>query len=92
MAGRAAGHLVWFWDGQKAREWKLPWVRKMETSGGKPSLTETKAQSFLSADGESLFWFENRFEKMIGESGTERSVHTGFRRLRRVQALREPGL
>ncbi len=74
-----AGHLVWFWDGQKAREWKLLWIQKSGTSRGQATLTETKAQSFLSADGESLFWFENQFDKVIDESGAERSVHTGFR-------------
>lgn len=74
-----AGHLVWFWDGKKAREWKLPWIRKTGTSAGKASLSETKVQSFLSGDGASLFWFENKFEKMLGDSGAERSIHSGFR-------------
>ena len=48
-------------------------------SAGKPTVTETALQWFLSAGGESLFWFENRFEKVTEESGSERSVRSTAR-------------
>ena len=49
-----AGNLAWFWDGQKAREWKLPRTRRTGSSGGKVILNEIRSESFLSADGQSL--------------------------------------
>ncbi len=76
-AGRA-----WLWDGQKAREWKLEAAKTQGTSAGKPTVTETTRQWFLSAGGESLFSLEQKFEMMTDESGLERSVRSISRVLR----------
>jgi hypothetical protein len=75
----SAGHRVWFWDGHQANEWKLEIGQIRGSSASKPTLTETKAQCYLSAGGEFLFWFENKFEKVTDKSGLERSVRTSSR-------------
>ncbi len=68
-----------FWDGQQAKESKLEGTKTRGGSAGKPTVTETALQWFLSAEGDSLFWFENRFEKVMDESGLERSVRSTSR-------------
>jgi len=70
----SAGDRMWFWDGHQATERKLEGAKTPGRSAGKPTVTETALQWFLSAGGESLFCFENRFEKVADESGVERSV------------------
>ncbi len=75
----SAGDRVWFWDGRQAKEWKLESTKTSRGSAGKPTVTETARQWFLSAGGESIFWFENRFEKVTEESGLERSVRSTSR-------------
>ena len=75
----SAGDRVWFWDGHQAKEWKLEGAKTRGGSAGKPTVTETALQWFLSAGGESLFWFENRFEKVTDEPGVERSVRSTSR-------------
>ena len=81
----SAGDRMWFWDGHQATERRLEGTKTPGGSVGKHTVTETALQWFLSAGGESLFCFENRFEKVIDESGVERSVrvssevrHTDF--------------
>lgn len=74
-----AGQRVWFWDGHQAKEWDLESAKTRGSSAGKPTLRETMPQCFLSAGGEHLFWFENRFEKLMDEAGVERSVRSASR-------------
>jgi hypothetical protein len=74
-----AGDRVWFWDGHQAKEWKLEGPKTPGGSAGKPTVTETALQWFLSAGGGSLFWFENRFEKIVDGPGLERSVRSTAR-------------
>jgi hypothetical protein len=70
----SAGDRVWFWDGHQAKEWKLAGPKTASGAAGKPTVTETALQWFLSAGGESLFRLENKFEKVMEESGLERAV------------------
>ncbi len=72
----SASDRMWFWDGHQGRERKLEGRKTPGGSAGKPTVTETALQWFLSAGGESLFWFENTFEKVTDESGPERSVRS----------------
>jgi hypothetical protein len=67
---------AWFWDGRQAKEWKLEGPKTPGTHAGKPSVTETVRQWFLSAGGESLFWIEHKFEKIRDTLGVEHSVRT----------------
>ncbi|MBU0735958.1 MAG: hypothetical protein KJ573_00085 [Proteobacteria bacterium] len=76
--GSAAGR-IWFWDGHTAMESKLEGAKIRGGCPGEPTVTETVLQRFLSAGGDSLFWFENRFEKVMGESGQERSLFSNLR-------------
>lgn len=75
----AAQGRVWFWDGRQARERKLDGTKTTGGTAAAPAVTETALEWFLSAGGESLFWFENTFEKIMGASGGERSVRTTAR-------------
>ena len=75
----SAGDRAWFWDGRRAGEWKLEGTKTRGGSAGKPTITETARQWFLSVGGEFLFWFENRFEKVTDETGIERSVRSTAR-------------
>lgn len=72
MAG--ARHRVRLWDGQRVSEWKLEGTQTRGRSAGKPVLVETAPRCLLSAGGQHLVWFENRFEKVLDDSGAERSV------------------
>ncbi len=74
----AAGH-EWFWDGRQAKERRIEGPKTQGGSAGKPTVTETALQWFLSAGGESLFWFENRFEKVTEGLGLELSVRSSAR-------------
>jgi len=78
-----SGDRVWFWDGRQAREWNVEEFATRGVSGGEPAVTDTARQWFLSAGGESLFWFENRFEdraeKGAPDSGPQRSVRSTAR-------------
>ena len=75
----AAADRSWFWDGHHARELMVSGTQTRGRSEGKPTVVETVPQSFLSAGGDSLVWFENKFEKVLNESGLERSVRSGWR-------------
>lgn len=75
----SAGDRIWFWDGQRATESKREATKTQGGGAAKPTVTETVRQRFLSAGGDSLFWFENRFEKVMDESGPERSVRFASR-------------
>ncbi len=75
----SAADRMWFWDGHQAKESKLEGAKTRGVSAGKPTVTETALQWFLSAGGDSLFWFENRFEKITDEPGVERSVRSTAR-------------
>jgi hypothetical protein len=77
----SAGDIVWFWDGHETKEWKLE-LENSGVSAGKPTVVETERQWFLSATGESLFRFESRFEKVLDETGLERSMRSASRLLR----------
>jgi hypothetical protein len=70
---------AWFWDGHQAQEWNIEGPKTRGGSAGKPTVTETALQWFLSAGGESLFQFENRFEKVTEEAGLELSVRSTAR-------------
>ena len=74
-----AADRMWFWDGHQAKESKLEGAKTRGDSEGKPTVTETALQWFLSDGGDSLFWFENRFEKVMDESDLERSVRSTSR-------------
>ena len=77
------GNLAWAWDGQRAHAWPV----EVAESGGHTAeampLTRTVRQWFLSAGGESLFWFENTFEYRPGkanpDSGLQHSVRASAR-------------
>jgi hypothetical protein len=69
----STGDRMWFWDGHQARERKLEAAKSGGGYAGKPTVTETALEWYLSAGGESLFYFENKFEKVSDESGVERS-------------------
>jgi hypothetical protein len=71
----AAGR-IWFWDGRQGKESKLKGAAAPGRSAGKSTVTETALQWFLSAGGESLYWFENRFEKILDAPGVDRSVRS----------------
>ncbi|HEX7550377.1 MAG TPA: hypothetical protein VF579_07365, partial [Candidatus Methylomirabilis sp.] len=73
------GDRVWFWDGHQAKEWKREGPKTPGGSAGKPTVTETARRWFLSAGGEWLFWFENRFEKILDGPDLERSVRATAR-------------
>ena len=75
----SAGDRLWFWDGHQAKEWNLEGPKTPGDSAGKPTIAETAIQCFLAAGGESLFWFENRFEMVRDEAGLERSVRSTSR-------------
>jgi hypothetical protein len=74
-----AGRRVWFWDGRQAREWDLEANWRNNRKPGKTSLTETRVQDLLSADGEHLFRFENTFEILTDGTGAEISLRAGSR-------------
>jgi hypothetical protein len=65
---------AWCWDGRRASEPTLDHVTTRATRAGATTTTETVAQPFLSAVGDSLVWFENRFEKILSAPGIDRSV------------------
>jgi len=77
--GTAVTDRSWFWDGHQTRELKVEGTQTRGPSEGKPTVAETVPQCFLSADGDSLVWFENKFEKVLDESGLERSVRSAWR-------------
>ena len=76
-----AGDRAWFWDGRQAREWKLAGPTTPGDSASRQTVTETALQWFLSRGGQSLFEFENRFEKVVDadEPGRERFVRNTAR-------------
>lgn len=65
---------VWFRDGHRDKEWFLKNTKTKGGHSGKNTVKETVLRGFLSADTESLFWFENIFETVKGESNRELSV------------------
>jgi hypothetical protein len=75
----SAADRMWLWDGHRAKESKLEGAKTRGGSAGKPTVTETALQWFLSAGGESLVWFENRFEKVTEGLGLESSVRSTAR-------------
>ena len=81
---------MWFWDGHRAMESKLEGAKTRGGSADKPTVTETALQWFLSAGGESLVWFENRFEKVTEGLGLEHSVRSTARVWRTDLAGRRP--
>jgi hypothetical protein len=70
---------AWFWDGQQAKEWKLEEPKARDGSPGRPTVTESSRQWFLSAGGESAVWFETTFEKVVHDAGGEREVRATAR-------------
>lgn len=75
----SAGDRIWFWDGHQATESTREDTKTRGSTAGKPTVTETARQWFLSVGGESLFWFENRVEKVMDTSDLERSVRSASR-------------
>lgn len=73
------GDRSWFWDGHHAKKWNFEGHKTRGGTADKRMLTETALQWFLSAEGESLFRLENRFEKVLGKSGLERAVRATAR-------------
>jgi hypothetical protein len=77
------GNWAWTWDGQQAHAWPV----EVSESGGQAAeampRTQTARQWFLSAGGDSLFWFENTFEyrpeKAAAELGPQYSVRESAR-------------
>ena len=69
----------WFWDGNQTRELNVEGTKTRGHSGGRPTVGETVPQCFLSVGGDSLVWFENKFEKVLDGSGLERSVRSAWR-------------
>ncbi len=70
---------TWYWDGRRVPKLKFEATKTRGLSAGKPTVTETVPQCLLSSVGDSLLWFENRFEKVLGESDIERSVRSAWR-------------
>lgn len=68
----------WFWDGKQVVKLSFEGTKTRGSSARGPTLAETVPQCFLSAGGDALFWFENRFEKVLGESDIERSVQSAW--------------
>jgi hypothetical protein len=96
----SAPNRVWFWNGHEAKEWTLEATKRLGGSAGQPAVTETELQWFLSAGGDFLFCFENRFEKLTDGFGLERSVRSSSRvwrtdldggRLETIASLSSPG-
>ena len=77
-----AADRAWFWNGHQATEWPLALPPGAGTSAGRPTVTERSRQWFLSAGGDSLFRIETSFEKILDDSGGERSVRSTGRVLR----------
>ena len=75
----SSGDRMWFWDGHQGKERNLEDTKTRGGSAAKPTITESALQWALSAGGESLFWFENRFEKVTDEAGVEQSVRSTSR-------------
>jgi hypothetical protein len=73
------GDRMWFWDGHQAKEQNLESAKIRGGSTDKPTVTETALEWFLSAEAKFLFWLETRFEKIMDESGVERSVRSTSR-------------
>jgi hypothetical protein len=78
-SGEMASDRVWFWNGHEIEQWNPEVTKSHSWSAERPTTTETALKCFLSAGGESIFWFENKFEKVRDESGLERSVRTTSR-------------
>src|SRR5260370_24022865 len=64
---------AWFWDGSQAKEWKLEGPKRSGTHAGKPTVTETVRQWFLSAGGGALFWIEHTSEQIMDTLRLEHS-------------------
>lgn len=77
--GIAVADRTWFWDGHQTRELNVEGTKIRGRNGGRPTVKETAPQYFLTAGGDSLVWFENKFEKVLDESGLERSVRSAWR-------------
>lgn len=68
----------WFWDGKQVVKLNFESTKARGGSADGPTLAEAVPQCLLSAGGDSLFWFENRFDKVLGESDIERSVRSAW--------------
>jgi hypothetical protein len=79
----SSGNRAWFWDGQRANEWPIELPASGEQDPEAPPLRQTVRQWMLSADGASLFWFENTFEyrheNAAADSGPRSSVRASAR-------------
>jgi len=77
-----AADRAWFWNGRQATEWPLASPPRTGMSAGNPTVTASSRQWFLSVGGDSLFRVETSFEKILDNSGIERSVRSSERVLR----------
>jgi len=74
-----AAQRAWFWNGREAEELPLGSTTARARSGNEHVVTEIAVRVFLSADADSLVWFENRFEKTAETIGRELSVRSTSR-------------
>jgi len=75
----STGCRVWFWDGHREKGLNREDAKTLGDVTDNPPVIETTLQCYLTAGGESLFWFENRFEKVTDEDGMELSVRSTSR-------------
>jgi hypothetical protein len=96
----SAGDRMWFWDGHRGKERNLIDMKTVAGRGDETTVRETALQWFLSAGGDSLFWFENRFERVTDKAGLEQSVRSAMRlwrtdlstgRAENITSLSSPG-
>jgi hypothetical protein len=69
-----APRRAWYWDGRHAAELALEHATRDAQQAAGTSVTETVSRPLLSTAGDSIMWFENRFDKVVETSGAERAV------------------
>src|SRR5258708_24583633 len=79
LVHESSNPTAWFWDGSAARVLKRTITNTHVPSGGNVLVTSAKPRCFLSANGEHLFWFENRFKTLqTPDMGQDISIDTTF--------------
>jgi hypothetical protein len=60
-------HKIWIWNGHTATSIDQPVEHKSEDHGSNQAVTESAPFSYLSADGNHLFWFANQSRRLQRE-------------------------
>lgn len=70
----------WFWDGRMSKAFPKRAMETRTLEGDAVLVTEVHSQGFLSRDGGSLFWFENKVQRrQEARRNLDQSVVTTFR-------------